>query len=283
MRLASFLLVLLSLTGCGTLQIGERNFIHPDAPGAAAPARLDANSLLPNATVTDLQLASSDGAILRGVQWHQAGARLAILYFGGNGFHLDRHASEIVPLLAACGTDVVVFDYRGYGRSNGIPSVANMSADAVRVYDQISASHPGGVIVHGQSLGSFLAAHVAQQRPGARALVLEATTSNVPDWVEANMPWYAKPFLTVELEPSLRAIDNIATLSGYPGATLVLAGERDTVTPLRYGRKVFDALPGSVKTWHVAAGADHNGILASGSVAQVYCRFAQQVQTPPAL
>ncbi|MES2758281.1 MAG: alpha/beta fold hydrolase [Pseudomonadota bacterium] len=273
MRLVPILPAALLLSACTTMQIGERNFIRPDKQVSAADARLDVRALLPAARVSDEEIATPDGAVLRGIIAQPPGAAVTVLYFGGNAFHLDRHGAGLLPLLASCGAGIAVFDYRGYGRSSGAPTVATMAADAVRAFDHVSARHPGRVIVHGQSLGSFMAAHVVRQRPQAAGLVLEATSSNVQDWAQANVPWYARPFLQIEIDESLRAADNVAAVAGYRGAALVLAGERDRITPPALGQKVFAALPGTAKQWFVADGAGHNAIFGHKDVMPVYCGF----------
>lgn len=280
MRLAPIMLAAMMLTGCTTMQIGESNFIRPDPPAAKASApRLDVPALLPAARVSDEEVATADGAILRGVIAQQPGSGVTVLYFGGNAFHLDRDGAALLPLLASCGVGVAVFDYRGYGRSSGAPTVATMAADAVRLFDHTSARTRGPVIVHGQSLGSFMAAHVVRQRPQAGGLVLEATSTNVQDWAQANVPWYARPFVRIEIAPSLRAADNVAAVAGYRGASLVLAGERDRTTPPALGHGVYAALPAGQKQWLVAAGAGHNAIFGHRDVMPAYCRF---VNAPPA-
>jgi pimeloyl-ACP methyl ester carboxylesterase len=272
MRALTILPAALLLSACGTLQIGERNFIRADQAGAAPAARLDLAALLPSGSASDEQVATPDGAVLRGVRWHRPGATRVLLYFGGNMFHIDQHGRELLPLLASCGADVVVFDYRGYGRSSGVPTVATMQDDALRVYDQVSAQYPGGVIVHGQSLGSFMAGHVASRRP-ARGLVLEATSTSVQDWTDANVPWYVKLVTKVEVAAPLRGIDNAAAVSRYRGASLVLAGDADNVTPAYLAHRVFEAIPGVRKQWFVAPGAGHNGIFGHKDVMPVYCGF----------
>lgn len=278
MRLVPIMLAASMLSGCTTMQIGESSFIRPDSKRREAPdPRLDVQALLPAARVSEETIVTADGATLRGVIARQPGSTVTVLYFGGNAFHLDRHGARLLPLLASCGTDVAVFDYRGYGRSSGEPSVATMAADAVRAFDRVSAGAPGRVIVHGQSLGSFMAAHVVRQRPQARALVLEATSTTVQDWAAANVPWYARPFLRVEVAESLRGVDNVAAVTGYRGASLVLAGDGDRITPLPLAQKVYAALPGA-KQWLVAQGAGHNTIFGHKDVMPVYCSF---VNRPP--
>jgi len=276
-RLLPFISAALLASACTTMQIGENSFIRPDKAGAATPARLDLGTALPNARVTDAAIDSGDGATLHGVMLRQGQSKVTVLYFGGNAFHLDQHGAEIIPLIAACGVNVAVFDYRGYGRSGGVPSIATMTADALREYDYVSAHNPGSkMIVHGQSLGSFLAAHVAHERPQAAALVLEATATNVSDWAHANVPWYARPFLRLDIGQSLRGVDNVKAVAGYPGASLVLAGQADTVTPPALGRRVYDALPEQRRQWLLADGASHNGIFGHKDVMPPYCAFVNQ-------
>ncbi len=263
----------LLLSACGTMEIGERNFIRPDKAGAPAAPRLDFATLMPALSASTETIATPDGAVLRGVRLSRPGNAPVVLYFGGNMFHLDQHGKEVLPLLAACGADVAVFDYRGYGRSSGAPTLANMAADALRVFDYVNAQYPGRVIVHGQSLGSFMAAHVVQHRPAVQAVVLEATSSTVQEWVDANLPWYARLVTRVEVEPALRAVDNVAAVSHYQGPSLVLVGEDDKLTPPQLARKVFDAMPGQPKKWFIAPGAGHNAIFGHKDVMPVYCGF----------
>lgn len=273
MRSIAIFSAALLLTACGTLEVGERNFIRPDKAGAPAATRLDLTALVPSGSASDQTIATPDGATLRGVRLQRPGNTRAVLYFGGNMFHLDQHGKQVLPLLASCGADVAVFDYRGYGRSSGVPTLANLADDALRVYDHVSAQYPGGVIVHGQSLGSFMAGHVVQHRPAARAVVLEATSSTVREWVDANVPWYARLVTRVEVAPALRSVDNVAAVSRYLGSSLVLVGENDKVTPPQLARKVFDAIPGQSKKWFIAPGAGHNGIFGHKEVMPVYCSF----------
>lgn len=283
MRATPVMLATLMLSGCTTMEIGESSFLRPDRPAMTASApRLDVQALLPGARISEEEIRTDDGAILRGVIAQPPGSAVTVLYFAGNAFHLDRDGTALLPLLASCGAGVAVFDYRGYGRSSGAPTVATMAADAVRVFDAVSARTAGPVIVHGQSLGSFMAAYVVQQRPQASGLVLEATSTNVQDWAQANMPWYLRPFLRIEIAESLRSIDNVAAVGHYRGASLVLAGERDRITPPQLGRRVYAAIPAAGKQWQVAAGAGHNAIFGHRDVMPLDCDFVNRRSAPAA-
>ena len=276
MRLLFTLLAGWLVSACTTLQIEERNFIRPDSlTGVVTNNRLDQaalQALVPTASLSEQSVASEANVTLHGVLMRRPDARASVLYFGGNAFHLDESAKTLASKLSTCPVNIVLFDYRGYGRSGGVPTVANLEQDALKLFDHANALFPGQVFVHGHSLGSFVAAYVAQQRP-VRGLVLEATANNALDWANANMPWWARAFVDIELTESLRGIDNTRTLAHFKQPSLILAGSMDRVTPAQLGRKVFDAIPGSAKQIVVLEGARHNDILDHPAALAAYCQF----------
>jgi pimeloyl-ACP methyl ester carboxylesterase len=256
------------LAGCAQVRVTERQFIRADKPGTVAAERFN------DAGTTQLTVTREDGAILKGILLEQPNARSTILYFGGNLFHIDPHLNELLPILAACGTNVAVFDHRGYGRSSGKPTVATLQDDALAIFDAVNARYPGRVIVHGQSLGSFIAAHLAQARP-VLGTVLENTATSAEDQVAANIPWYARPFIDVEIDASLRQVDNRTAAAGFRSAALIIAAGKDKATPPALGRKVFDTIPRQDKQFLLLEKADHNGALATEGAGAAYCRFVR--------
>jgi pimeloyl-ACP methyl ester carboxylesterase len=276
----SCIAVLALLTGCAEVTVKEANFIRPDSvTGAKTELRFEQVALrtaLPGASMSDEVVALADGATAHGVLVRQPGARTTVLYFGGNAFHLDRHAAQMVPAIGSCGVNVAVFDYRGYGRSGGNPTVELMGTDALAVFDHVNALFPGRVIVHGQSLGSFIGAGIASRRTPL-ALVLESTATNPMDWASANVPWYARPFVKISVTPQLARVDNVSAVSAFRGPGLVLVGERDRITPAALGRRVFDAMPGAPKEMLVAPGTGHNDVLSNDATRRDYCAFIDKV------
>lgn len=265
-------LLLSSVTAC-TTNVEEHNFIRPDRRSGYKSEQVFNSSRLPSSAKVDEQSIKTENDVeLKGLAVHQPGANVTVLYFGGNMFHIDDHAMRVLPILSSCGVNSAVFDYRGYGRSQGEPTIANMKSDALRIFDFVNAQNPGKVIVHGQSLGSFMAAYVAQNRP-ALGLVLESTATNAQDWANANMPWYGRPFVTIEMSPALREIDNTLAVSKFTGGSLVMVGDHDKTTPPELGKKVFDAIPSSSKKMLTIAGAGHNGVLAHPDTRLAYCDF----------
>lgn len=268
------------ISGCSTV-IDERNFIRPDRlSGFKSNASFNVRALPLSAVVHQESIAIDKDIELRGLSVQQTAAAATVLYFGGNMFHIDAHAEAVLPVLAECGVNLAVFDYRGYGRSQGVPTVANMKSDALKIFDFVNEHTPGKVIVHGQSLGSFIAAYVAQQRP-VLGMVLESTATNPEDWADANIPWYVAPFMKIQISPSLGEIDNSVAVSKFSGASLVMVGAQDKITPPRLGQKVFDSIPSASKQMLTIDGVGHNGVLEHPASKPAYCKFIKQLASAP--
>lgn len=267
--LLPILLPLALMAGCKTIEVKESSFIRPDVQTKAKPLPEQA---FENGTA--LEVARPDGALLRGVLVSRPGADRTLLYFGGNMFHLDESGKRVVAALQGCKVNVAIFDYRGYGRSSGMPTVANMSGDALAIYDALAARFPGKVAVHGQSLGSFVAAGLAQERP-VRSVVLETTATTALEMVENSVPWYYKPFVTIKVDDALGAVDNVKVASRIQAPLLVLAGGKDKLTPAFMSQRVFDAAPVTRKQLVVLPDSHHNNVLANPSTPAILCPFIE--------
>jgi pimeloyl-ACP methyl ester carboxylesterase len=263
------LLLLLALAGCKTVEIKESMIIRPDALTKAKPLQEQAFE-----HGSPLEIARPDGEVLRGVLVAHPGAERTLLYFGGNAFHLDESGKHVLAALEACKANVAILDYRGYGRSSGEPTVANMKGDGVAIYDLLAARYPGNVIVHGQSLGSFVAAGVAQERP-VRGLVLETTATTALDWANNSLPWYLKPFINFNVDDALAAVDNVKVAGSIKVPLLVLAGGEDKTTPAAMSQRVFDAAPAERKRIVILPDAGHNSVLSNPSTAASLCPFIE--------
>ena len=163
--------LLLPLLAACTFTVDEASLLHP-TPGGGLPAGALARAA-PAYAMTEHNIAAPDGARLSAVLLRQPGARATILYFGGNGFTIERYGAWVASVFAPLGVDLMIVDHRGYGRSEGVPTQANLEADGVAAFDYLArlTGDPARILVHGQSLGSFIAGRVAAERPtgGRRA------------------------------------------------------------------------------------------------------------------
>ena len=138
---------------------------------------------------------------------------------------------------------VFVFDYRGYGRSQGKPNEAGVIADshAARVWlSQRANRTPEEVILLGRSLGGGVAVQLAAKCPPP-VLILENTFPRLTD-VAVRQMWWAPVHLLMR-----NRYDSLLHIQKYPGALIQAHGERDGLVPIQMGRRLFEQVPGPKK------------------------------------
>ena len=273
-RIAVVLPALLLLAGC-TAHVGEAQLLRPVAGGA-----LNAEALAraaPAYSASDQWIVAPDGVRLSGVLLRQPGARATILYFGGNGYTIGRFGAWTASIFAPLGVDLMIVDHRGYGRSEGRPTQANLEADGVAAFDHLSrvaGVDPARIIVHGQSLGSFIAGHVAAERPAA-GVVLESSATTTEEWVAANLRGARALFVHAEIDPALRGRGNLANMTRIEEPVLLLVGAADRTTPPGLSEALYAAspLPSRRKTLGIVPRAGHNDVLLQPEAIAAYRAF----------
>jgi hypothetical protein len=243
----------LALGACARIPVREQSLFLPRAGTVKAS---DAG-----VAADDFFFAADDGTRLNAWYIRRPDARATVLFFGGNAFFLadsGRFAGAIT------GHDVNLFmmDYRGYGRSEGTPTVASFRSDALRAYQVLrDRFEPDArrIIAHGHSLGSFAATLVATERP-VGALVLQNPATDGRDALRYLVPWYAKPFVRFDVEPSLLAESNLERIGGVSVPTLIAGGTHDRITSPRMATALFKASPARDKKLVIVRGGGHNGI-----------------------
>ena len=125
--------------------------------------------------VEEVTFAAPDGPDLHG-WWVPAKGKAqgTIVYCHGNFANLTLHA-KFVRWVPARGFNLLVFDYRGYGKSEGVVTRAGTVADAVAAIDLALRRDPKRTVVFGHSLGGAIGIVAASKRPQVRAIVVEST------------------------------------------------------------------------------------------------------------
>lgn len=203
----------------------------------------------------ELELKTEDGERLHG--WYVPnGAPVSeapvLMYFGGNAEEVSHLALEASELR---GISLVLFNYRGYGRSTGRPGEKALFADALAIYDHV-ASLPNvdrkRIAVMGRSLGSGVATYLASQRPVAAVILVTPYDSM------AAVARTHYPFLLVGL--LLRhPFDSATRARTIDAPMLALIAGADTIIPPRHGQALARAWRGPATTL-VLPGAGHNDI-----------------------
>lgn len=202
---------------------------------------------------TDHWFSTSDGVKLHG--WFfaapESGAPLMIWFHGNAGNVTNR--GEIAAQLAARGISVFVFDWRGFGRSEGRATESGLYRDATAAYEYATQTFkPSAVAAYGESLGGPYAAYVAR-RHRVKAVVIENSFPSLKDLANA---LYA-PIPLGWTAPRAMATTRWLNEAGAP--VLVMHGRRDGVIPFRLGQALYDGLRVK-KTMFVSETAGHSEI-----------------------
>lgn len=250
-RLFALSLLLLLLSGCTQL------IFQPMRPHRNDPAQL-------GITVEEHSFTTEDGLRLHG--WRlpaQGELRGTLLLLHGNAENISTHIGS-VWWLPQHGYSVYLFDYRGYGQSEGSPSLDGLMLDLRAAMQWVLGSPEArdkGLVVFGQSLGASIAvsglARMAQ-REAIRGVVLEGGMTSfrqVARELLANswLTWLFQWPLSFTIDDRYRPIDDIAKLEGIP--LLLIHSRSDAVIPFHHGEELFAAAREPKAFWPLEQGA----------------------------
>jgi fermentation-respiration switch protein FrsA (DUF1100 family) len=239
------LLVVLCLLG-GLLLLFETRFIYfPTRGYDATPSGL-------GLAHEDVWLTAEDGVRLHGWYLPVPGARWVTLVSHGNAGNISHRLDRALLLQARLRSSVFLYDYRGYGASEGSPDEAGTYRDARAAYRYLAEEKRVKVnelVLFGESLGSAVSLELALDHPAA-ALVLEAPFTSVRDMARATLLAPLAPFVRTRYE----SLDRVPRLR-MP--LLVVQGDRDEIVPPIQGRRLFDSAP-EPKRYYAIPGAGHN-------------------------
>jgi uncharacterized protein len=221
----------------------------------------------------DVWFHAADGAKLFGWYVEARADRPVIVWCHGNAGNIVNRLDNL-RFLFRQELSVFLFDYRGYGRSQGPrPSEQGLYLDAIGAYDyltRVRMINPERVIIFGRSLGAAVAADLATRKPAA-GVILE---SAFPSIEAVAKHYYGGLPVHWLLGAEFRLIDRVATLSP---PKLIIHGDEDDIIPLELGRQVYAAAK-PPKTFHVINGAAHNNTYQVGGARyfQVFADFARR-------
>jgi len=269
-------IVISSLLGCSG-HIKESSFIAQDDVVSNYQAlELETwQSKFTHHKLKQLSLISqSDGVVLKGILLDSPKSQDVIFYIPGNGMKVSKGGIQALKILSKLDKDIVIFDRRGLGASNGKATLTNLVDDSVQAYQFIKNKlKADSIVVHGYSLGSFIAGQLAKKE-AVGALVLQGSATNVDDWIDKKIPWYTKPFFTIEVDEAFRAVDNkIVVADYYRGPLLIIGGENDQQVPAELSQLLYNASKSVNKKLMIVDNADHGSMLDNPEELEIYKQF----------
>ena len=200
----------------------------------------------------DISFQSVDGVNLHGWFVPTPGARATLLWFHGNAGNLSHRLDNIQRLLPL-NLNIFIFDYRGYGKSEGEPDEKGIYKDSQAAYNmvlELEGVTVNSLFLFGRSLGGICATETALNNP-ARGLILESTFTSASDMSRKIIPLIP---LGWAIRSKLDAINKVPELK-LP--KLFLHGDRDEVVPFDLGRKLYEGAS-DPKSFYIIQGAGHN-------------------------
>ena len=201
----------------------------------------------------EVDFKSADGTKLHGWYLPHENPSYVILFCHGNAGNITNRAMPAKRLHDELNASVFVFDYRGYGKSEGRPNEHGVLADARAARSYLAKREgikPEEIVLLGRSLGGAVAVDLAA-KDGAKALLLQSTFTSVPDVAAFHYPWLPIRWL---LRTRLNSLQKIRS---YEGPVFQSHGNADTIVPYELGKQLHDAAPGK-KEFMTLQGYDHN-------------------------
>lgn len=246
LRIALCVLVLPVLLGFGLmLWIGDGWFYFPND---RVYVELDACA----ARGEEVSFAAPGGPKLHGWWLEAEGERKGtVVYCHGNAANITLH-TRYVSWLPAKGYAALVFDYRGFGRSEGTVTRAGTVDDAVAAIDFALQRDPDRTVVFGHSLGGAVGIAAAARRPAVRGVVAESTFSNYREIARSKAPLFGAlvPMFVSDGHDPDKVLAQLA-----PAPLLVIHGERDHIVPVSFGKQLFERASEPKELWLVPEAA----------------------------
>ena len=202
-------------------------------------------------------LATSDGERLDAwlVRTSRSASRGAILFCHGNAGSIEDRLDR-AQAFARMRLDVLLFDYRGYGRSSGKPTEDGTYRDADSAYDALVAAGfgPERIVAYGESLGGAVAIDLASRRKVAAVIVEDAFTSL------ADIGARVYRWLPARLLARIR-YDSISKLSRVSAPILIVHSPGDALVPFEHGQRLFEGAREPKKMLVTSGGHGDGGFL----------------------
>jgi uncharacterized protein len=186
----------------------------------------------------DVHFFAADGSRLHGWFMHQPEAEYVVLFSHGNRGNLTGRLN-IVTLLLRSNVSVLLYDYRGYGKSEGKPSVAGVCQDGIAAFDYLireKGYKASQILLYGESLGTAIASEIAAARPCA-GIILQSGFTSLRDIGAEHFP-VTKVYPRFLFPEHL--LDNLAHVENNKRPLLIIHGHKDKVVPFKHAQMIYE-------------------------------------------
>ncbi|WP_246454649.1 alpha/beta hydrolase [Hyunsoonleella aquatilis] len=207
-----------------------------------------------NHNFEEINLEADDGASLNAIHFKVENPKGVLLYFHGNAGDLSRWGT-VVEFFVAKGLDVLIMDYRTYGKSTGKLSEATFYSDAQLFYDYLKEDYKeSDITVYGRSLGTGIATYVASKN-APKQLILETPYYSMAHVAKARYPILPVDSLLKYQFPTFEFIQNVEC------PIVMFHGTDDHVIPYESAEKLYDTSPKKRTKFITIKDANHNNLI----------------------
>jgi fermentation-respiration switch protein FrsA (DUF1100 family) len=217
----------------------------------------------------DLTLTASDGERLNA--WFlpsQVPAPVTVLFLHGNAGNIS-HRFDKLAVLRTLGADVLIVDYRGYGRSSGRPDEGGTYRDADAAYAHLTgvrAVDPRRVVLYGESLGSAVAVDLAARKP-VGGLIMESAFTSAVDVARELFPFLPAGWLV------RNRYDSVAKIVAVAAPVLLLHSRDDEFFGWHHPQRLYQAASEPKRLVELRGGHNDAFLVSSGAFAGALKEF----------
>ena len=201
---------------------------------------------------------------------------LTLLWFHGNGGNLGHRVDDLAFLNRRLGVNILIFDYRGYGKSQGRPAEAGLYRDARAALHYLSTRpdvDPAGIVYLGRSLGTAVAVELASNYRRPAGVILVSPLTSLGD-----MARFAHPVLPLHWLAGNR-FNTLSRVGLLDAPLLVIHSRADETVPYEQGRRIFEAAKPPKQFLELPAAGHNDGFAQDG--AAIHRAFADFLASLP--
>lgn len=208
----------------------------------------------------DVYFIAKDGVKLHG--WFISGeSNTTWIWFHGNAGNISHRLENLSLIREYLGVNIFIFDYRGYGWSEGKVSEEGTYRDADAALVHILSRQdvdPAKIVLFGRSMGCAVAVDLAY-RNNVYALIIESPFTSISDMVRKTVP-------LLPIGAFIRTkYDSLSKIRAVTCPVLVIHGDQDEVVPIEFGCRLYQAA-NEPKEFYTISGSGHNDTYVVGGV-----------------
>ena len=192
-----------------------------------------------------------DGTRINALYFQAENPRGVIFYHHGNAENLERWGG-VAEFYVEAGYDVLIYDYRGYGKSDGKRSEEQLFADAGHMYWELRKTwKPEQITFYGRSLGSGVACYLAANHEH-KQIILETPFINLNDMANRYFPIMPTKYLMKYKFANNEHLQQVHT------PIHIFHGTEDKIVPFESGKSLFESLNGRAYFYKIEGGRHNN-------------------------